>query len=463
MKKSIAFMLLAVMIATLMSTLTFAESGTITSLGEGKLLPTSETTIEIDASKGDFAKIEHIALTDNSTKKVVSAEISCELKNNKLSITIYPYNNFGQNKTYTLKLYTSSNAFAYALKTDAYVNFNDFEIQTRDVVVGMVNTQYSKGGVIEKYSFRRIEIPANPSKGFYFPYFLEVPVNLSGEFSKHLMVIPNNTSYVNSAKYVEEILEKDMYSNRIGINETGALGMPLLIPSFPRPVDQFLYTHMLDEETLFMTKAQSDKFNVGNLVGIDKQLTAMVADAKEQFKSNSHTLNEKIVLMGFSASSDFVHRYSMIYPETIEAVIHQTTVPVFAISSYKNTTLNFPIGIADYKLKFGKEFNLEAFKKIKQFWYVGSGDHGNILEFRDGFNEKDRNTWANTFSSDGIKRFEIIKSVYKDYSNIQFHTFNDIAHNVNSVMEVDFIRFLKANLGKDKLVPINASKSANFE
>jgi len=473
MKKIMAFMLMTVMLVTLMPTMTFAQSSTITTLGEGSLHPTLETKIEIDASKGDFSKIEHISLVDNATKKVVCAKISYELKGSKFIVTIYPYNNFNQNKTYTLKLYTPSNAYIYTLKTDAYVNFNDFKTQTRDIIVGYSNTQNHQGGVYKKVSLKRIEVPANPSKGFYFPYFLEIPIGTDGkysisQYSKYLMVIPNNTLPVNSAKYVEEVFEKDMYGNVIGLETIGALEMPLLMPTFPRSSNQndMVDPHFLNIQAVKLTKTQSDALGLGNLVDTEKQLVAMIADAKEQFKANGITLNPKVVLNGFSASGKFVNRFSLIYPELVDIVIGGTTEvsPMLPYSELNGTKLNYPLGVNDMKTLFGKDFNLAEYRKIKQFWYLGQDDWSEVLYHRWWFTESEEVLIKKYLGEDMFKRYIAIDKLMENKGvTIQFHRYQGIGHTTTPLMEIDFTNFLKANLGKDTLTKIDASKNGSWE
>lgn len=441
----------------------YANASLYTSLGEGILLPTATTTISIDASKGDFDKIENISLVNESTKKIVLADIKHTLKNGKFEISIYPRNNFEQNKKYTLKIFTAKGTYTYALITSEYVDFTKFEIQTRDVVVCYSNTATSKGPLREKYSFRRIEIPANPAKGFYFPYFLEVPVTFTSDYSKYLMVIPNNTGYVNSVKFAEDVLERDDYENRIGLSIVGSLGMPLLIPAFPRE-NGMIDTHLLDTETIKLTKIESDKLGLGNLVDIEKQLVAMFNDAKAQFKANGITLNEKMVMDGFSSSGKFVNRFSMIYPELVEIVISGTgqTAPMLPYDKINNKTLNYPLGIADFKTLFGKDFNLDAYQKIKQFWYVGEYDRNEILDYPDSFTTQEASLMRSYLGNEMTQRWVSTEKYMNDKKvSIQLHTYKNIGHEVTELIDVDLVNFIKANLGKPTLSKITPSVNGN--
>jgi len=463
-KRLFATLLMAIIVITSIQTSSvYASTSLYTSLGEGTLLPTATTTISIEASKGDFDKVENISLINESTKKIVLADIKYMLKNGKFEISIYPRNNFEQNKNYTLKIFTAKNAYTYALSISEYVDFSKFEIQTRDVVVGYSNTSTSKGPLREKYSFRRIEVPANPAKGFYFPYFLEVPVSFTGDYSKYLMVIPNNTGYVNSAKFAEDVLERDDYGNRIGLNVVGSLRMPLLVPAFPRE-NGMMDTHLLDTETIKLTKVESDKLGLGNLVDIEKQLVAMFNDAKAQFKANGIVLNDKMVMDGFSSSGKFVNRFSMIYPELVEIVISGTgqTAPMLPYDKINNKALNYPLGIADFKILFGKDFNLDAYQKVKQFWYVGENDRNEILDYPDSFTAQEASLMKSYLGNEMTQRWASTEKYMNDKKiSIQLHTYKNIGHSTSELIDVDLVNFIKSNLGKPTLNKITPSVNGN--
>jgi len=468
--KKINIFLIALILLINIAFPAYAVTGAI-ELGKSEVNPTIESIITIDKSKAsDLNKIESVSIVNNATKNVVGADIQINTLSDKYEIIIDPMNDLPLGTQFTLKIFTTTHAYTYALYTEKYIDFDDYEVR-----LSQIDGAVSDSGtiVVKDAYYKYIKVPANPSKGFHFPYFLTVPIGVEGmfgiyeptgefsksPFAKYLLVVPNNTGYHETKNYAEKYMESQSFidTDIIGNKLALTMEMPLLAPSFPRWGNTNTYTHMLDEETLFMTKATSDKFGYGNMVGIDKQLRAMIADAKEQFKANSVTLQNKIVMNGFSASADFVHRYSMIYPEDVEAIIHQSTVPVYPLKSYSNTTLNFPLGINDYKAKFGKDFNSTAYKAIKQFWFIGSDDHGNILVATDAFNDKDKLLIVKLWGSDGIVRFNKIKTIYKDYTNMQFHMYKDIGHEYSNVINSDVIKFLQNNLGKKSLAPIKPS------
>ena len=74
------------------------------------------------------------------------------------------------------------------------------------------------------------EIPANPAKGFHWPYYLYIPLSID---SNQLLVITNNTSYRDDNFSVHEVSALSFMNRKINMAQT--LGVPFLVPVFPRP------------------------------------------------------------------------------------------------------------------------------------------------------------------------------------------------------------------------------------
>lgn len=82
-----------------------------------------------------------------------------------------------------------------------------------------------------------IEVPATPAKGFQYSYLLFVPKSAEGKPSSYLLVEPNNTSddlEIHRAAAVA--LARD---SSVGNFVALKLGVPLLVPVFPRADQSF--------------------------------------------------------------------------------------------------------------------------------------------------------------------------------------------------------------------------------
>jgi len=77
------------------------------------------------------------------------------------------------------------------------------------------------------------EVSRNPTRGFYWPYFLYLPENLQG---KQALVIPNNTGERNDDFCVHRTRAFETMIWRIPWADS--LGVPLIVPVFPRFDDE---------------------------------------------------------------------------------------------------------------------------------------------------------------------------------------------------------------------------------
>ena len=172
-----------------------------------------------------------------------------------------------------------------------------------------------KGPVISRCpteAARLTEHSADPSKGFHWPYLLYVPKEVH---APRLLIAPNNTGFAtDDAAFLRASGSCDV-AQRLGMVDR--LGVPLLVPLFPRP---------------------------------------MVRDVREVLAKAGTTLTARVLLTGFSASGSFVNRCALLHPEHVLAVASGSpggwpTVPVAAV---EGTALSWPVGIADVEVLTGK-------------------------------------------------------------------------------------------------------------
>jgi hypothetical protein len=113
------------------------------------------------------------------------------------------------------------------------------------------------------------ERPAIPNAGFWWPYLLWLPDQIT---SPCLIVVPNNTGF--ATEDIEKL--RISASNDIRRFSLAAkrLGCPVLVPLLPRPARQGgdLYLHALTREALTTPEANSKR--------VDLQLLQMIADAR---------------------------------------------------------------------------------------------------------------------------------------------------------------------------------------
>jgi len=231
-------------------------------------------------------------------------------------------------------------------------------------------------------------MPANPEKGFYWPYYLGTPKTIKENIA--LYVEPNNDGrrgepFETHAYWASIICEHALYrfANEL---ETFAL-----VPVFPRPKledGNNLYTHAL---TRAVVENMTD-----SLKRIDLQLIAMIEDAQCKIRRNNYEIRDKFMLWGFSGSGDFVTRMAMIHPEKIQCMVAGGLggFPILPMSSLEGVSLNYPVGISDFEKLFNKKFNANAFKLIPMKLFQGDIDEN------DSVSEGDELSNENDFISD---------------------------------------------------------------
>jgi hypothetical protein len=171
--------------------------------------------------------------------------------------------------------------------------------------------------IAEDYDYELIKVPAAPSEGFEWPYYLSIPKALSK--NTLLLVEPNNTGTWSDDQSVHDTAALNLVKQRSDF--AIRLDVPLLVPTFPRPINPQapepggIYTHALDRYSL-LTDAV---VNGGSIKRVDLQLIAMIRDAQEKLAARGFRVDEKVFMMGFSASGAFTTRFTMLHPEIVRA------------------------------------------------------------------------------------------------------------------------------------------------
>lgn len=291
-----------------------------------------------------------------------------------------------------------------------------------------------------------VRIAPSPKRGFQFPYYLLVP---NGPAAGHMLVEMNNTGTTSDDLDVHderaERLVRDSYASRMARK----LRMPLLVPVFPRPREQWqAYTHSLDEDTL--------KIQSGPLARIDLQLIAMIRDAQALLRRNGIEVRDKVFMHGYSASGVYTNRFAILHPDVVRAVAAGGVngIPTFATSQWQGTTLAFPVGIADLKELVGIEFDEQAYRQVSQYIYMGYLDRNDTTLSRDAFCEEHAQLIRSLIGADMGKRWLVSQSIYRELGvPAQCVTYNGSGHEIKSEMIEDVVAFFKANSGEG-FVPI---------
>lgn len=288
-------------------------------------------------------------------------------------------------------------------------------------------------------------IGADPGKGFHFPYFLYLPPELPEDKLLTLVVEPNNTGFVSDD--LDEHLDKarrqatnDFYLGNYVATE---LNLPLLVPAFPRPEQEWhIYTHSLDRD------AALQKGNA--LERIDLQLIAMINDARDRLMEKGFHIDDRVFLTGFSASGTFVNRFSAIHPRRVKACAAGglNGLLILPLDELQGERLEYPVGTADFTRLFGKEFEEDAFRELPQFLFMGELDDNDAIAYDDGYSLSERET-IHTLLGRQMQplRWESCRKVYSDQGiNATIKVYKDLGHEHPEAVKKEIRDFFRANL-----------------
>lgn len=293
------------------------------------------------------------------------------------------------------------------------------------------------------YQVQKIE--AVPVKGFHWPYYLSIPDSLGEETV--LLIEPNNSGTWSDDPAFHDGRARDLVLQRSGFAVD--LDVPLLVPTFPRPIipqapePGGIYTHALDRYSLSLHPPYLPE----NLERIDLQLIAMIGDARERLAGMGHIMDEKVFLMGFSASGAFVTRFTALHPERVRAVAPGSPGgwPIAPLGQWNGITLRYPVGVADVEQLTGAPFDLNTFVKVPQFIYVGDIDTNDALDVRDMPQEERSQICALLNCNPNpylATRWPVAEQMYDAVgANAQFMVYPGVGHNYSSQIWSDLTNF----------------------
>lgn len=106
------------------------------------------------------------------------------------------------------------------------------------------------------------------------------------------------------------------------------------------------------------------------------------------------TVNERVLMLGYSSVGMFAHRFTMLHPDRVHAVWlgGEAPAPLPAAELY-GQPLDYPLGIRNLEALTGKPFDLETYKTIPHFVCVGENDvkpENDTTTYTDIFTEEQR-------------------------------------------------------------------------
>lgn len=283
------------------------------------------------------------------------------------------------------------------------------------------------------------------SDPFDYPYYLFTPADV--EEDAPLLVEPNNTGTATDDFAEHREAARRVADSGMSRNLSEDLGVPLLVPVFPRPesdpVNWEHYVHQLDRETLSIED--------GPLERVDLQLLAMIDDARDRLDT---PVREQVMLNGFSASGNFVDRFTVLHPDRVLSVTAGglNGMALLPASEFSGRELPFHVGIADIEGLTGSTVDLDALDDVNQFLYMGADDDNDTIPFDDAWTDDDlRETALDVYGEEMItERFPTCQEAY-DRAGVdaQFRVYPDAGHTPRPAIE-DITEFHRRSMrGED--------------
>lgn len=221
-------------------------------------------------------------------------------------------------------------------------------------------------------------------KGFTYPYYLYLPPELRESKDKSkvhtILVLPNNTGSVDDDFAVHEADVKKRMSMAGAV--AAFLKVAVLMPVFPRPkTDWRIYTQALDRDSMVTDKKEYRR--------LDQQLVAMIDDARASLAKDGFKFDKRVLLNGFSAQGMFANRFTFLHPDRVKAAVIGSPGgwPIAPVASYKEKSLRYPIGLADFKTVAGRKINMKELRRVPLFVFVGDQDDNDSVPFDDSYDE----------------------------------------------------------------------------
>lgn len=314
-------------------------------------------------------------------------------------------------------------------------------------------------------------VDPNPEAGFHYPYFLYIPED-AGRTA--ILVEPTCSAQPsdNFQNHVEQAEHRVTQTTGRAVADN--LSVPFVHPVFPRPVsdpvDWTHYIHSLDVETL--------KIADPPLKRVDLQLLSMVDHARKRLAERGYPTREEFLLNGFSASGTFANRFAALHPGRVLSVTagglngmvvlpvtHTEDLPIDLGSDFVSHLgeLPYPVGVGNLGTLTGSPFDLDAFRSVPQFLYMGSDDDNDALLYPDAWTDPAvRAAAILTYGEDiHATRFPRCRTIYEELGiPAVFRVYPDVGHQPGPAVD-DVVAFHAQTLAGERFNDIRGDLGTN--
>lgn len=315
-------------------------------------------------------------------------------------------------------------------------------------VLGAIGLGVTGGTTAVAASSDEFEASIDPEEGddFNYTYHVYGPPRISDDQERPLLVMPYISpepaddlgSHVEAA---EELIEG--YAKFFAHE----LEVPVLVPVVPwfetDPEDKTHCVPALDAETMALDEGALERF--------DEQLLAAIDDAADRLTDEWHPVADGILLNGFRFSGLFVNRFAALHPERVRAVAAGgfSGTALLPQTEANDTTLNYPLGVADVDDLVDEAFDQTAFADVDQFLYMGDEFDFDLVDNRNVWNTGQAQDVNDVYGDEPLSRFDHSKDIYEKAGvEAQFEVYDD-THQFDAryVAEPDILSHFRPHVG----------------
>jgi dienelactone hydrolase len=307
---------------------------------------------------------------------------------------------------------------------------------------------------------RVTEHPAEPARGFAWPYLLVLPKAAAPDApptaggppapearpparAATVLVMPTNTGFATEDLDLLRASTTCAVAHQLALADH--LGTPVLAPLFPRPVAPppagDLYLHALARASLEARDAR--------LARVDLQLIAMLDHAAEQLAAQGRPVQPRVLIFGFSASGSFANRFAVLHPDRVlaAAVGSPGGWPVAPVPSAAGEALPYPVGIADVDALTGAPVDLAALRRVRFLFLLGDADANDAVPYRDSFSVADEALIMRRFGKTPVGRWDAARRLYESAGlQAQYRLYRGVGHQLSPDMKADVEALFRAAL-----------------
>lgn len=176
----------------------------------------------------------------------------------------------------------------------------------------------------------------------------------------------------------------------------------------------------------------------------DLTVNLMADRLTAQLTTAGYTVKDGLFVAGFSSGGHWSHAYPMLHPtRTAALAAGGTSVLRLPVTQYQGRTLNWPVGVADFSELTGQEFDVETYKSIPRYYFIGNNDRNeSLLDDQSFCTTEDGQFFKTQFGSGNVEVMTNETALLQELGyNIDYKIYPIVGHSFTPLMQTDILEF----------------------